>query len=124
MKTLALLCNVTLLGFVALVLATDGPPREAIYVVFNVLLVMVPLLTVFVLARGGSPAFRRWAAVGNLVLFATTCFAVADQYPGHPAEEGLIAFVVVTMATPLISAVTLFLVAGRRGTGVQRATAQ
>jgi len=132
MKTLTVVLNIVMLGFTGLVLATDGVSSEALYIVFTLLHMAIPLFTLFVLARIGaglgwksgvlssrSITLARAAAVGNIVLLGCFCWAFLDQYP-HPKEDGFVAYVVLSLLTPIVSAVTLFL-ASRRGerTGAQ-----
>jgi hypothetical protein len=52
------------------------------------------------------------AVICNIVLLAFTCWAFVDQYP-HPEEDGLIAFTVLMVLTPILSLAVLF----RRGAG-------
>lgn len=47
------------------------------------------------------------AAVSNIVLLGFVCWAIADQYP-HPEEDGLIAFTVLIVLTPILSVVAIF----------------
>jgi len=107
MKTLAVLCNVVLFTFTCFVIATDGAPTKAVYVILALMLLMTPVVTVFVLARraegDGAP---RAAMRCNILLLAFVCWALVDQYP-HPSDPGFIEFVVVTAVTPLLSAVAL-----------------
>ncbi len=51
---------------------------------------------------------ERGVANANVILLASLACAFVDQYP-HPDESGFMAFVVVAAATPLLSAVVLFL---------------
>ena len=107
MKTLAVLCNVVLFTFTSFVIATDGAPTKAVYVILALLLLMTPVVTVSVLARRATGVrARRAAAVCNVLLLAFVCWALVDQYP-HPSEMGFIEYVVVTVATPLVSVATL-----------------
>jgi hypothetical protein len=107
MKTLAVLCNVVLFIFTCFVLATDGGPTKAVYVIFTLVLLVTPVATVFVLAnRTAGEGARRVAVVCNVLLLAFVCWAFVDQYP-HPSDPGFIEYVVVTMVTPLVSAVAL-----------------
>ena len=56
------------------------------------------------------------AALGNIVLLGLVCLAIADQYP-HPDEPGFLAFVALTVVTPILSALALV----RNGSGTVRA---
>jgi hypothetical protein len=53
-----------------------------------------------------SAVTRSVAAVCNVVLLGFVYWAFVDQYP-HPEEDGLVAFVVVMMVTPILSLVVL-----------------
>lgn len=134
MKTLTVLCNIVLFGFTCFVLVTDGPPKEAGYIVFTLLVVLIPILNVVVLFRSGagdgwvglhmkrkaleaqpktdalssrSTAIERVAAICNIVLLGFVCWALVDQYP-HPEEEGVIAYALLMVLTPILSVVVLF----------------
>ncbi len=106
MKLLTALCNAVLFLFTLLVLAVDGPPTKAPYIVFTAIVVMTPLVTLFALFREGFGRVRKLAALGNAVLLGLFCWAFVDQYP-HPAEEGFVAYVVLMVATPILSVVAL-----------------
>ena len=51
----------------------------------------------------------------NILLLGLVCWAVVDQYP-HPEEEGVVAFTVLTVLTPILSAVVLFRTGRRSAT--------
>jgi len=109
MRMLAISCNVLSCILTCLVVATDGPSREPAYVVFTLLLIVVPLYTAYALAsRVGhaSVSARRAAVVGNMVLLAGVAAAVVDQYP-HPNEPGFIPYVLLMVFAPLLSIVAL-----------------
>lgn len=111
MKPLALICNVVSLAFTLLVLATDGPPTKPVYVVFGLLLLLIPLFTLLALIRPGilsasSRLVFRAAAIGNLLLLAFVCWALVDQHP-HPDEPGFIPYAVLVLLTPALSALVL-----------------
>jgi hypothetical protein len=131
MRTLTILCNIVSVLFHCLVLATDGPPTKAPYIILTVLMLLIPIFTVFALVRSradtgassGGRAIARAAAICNVLLLGSFSLALVDQYP-HPAEPGFLEYVVVTMVTPILSAVVLFLLArrgGRQGTGMKGA---
>ncbi len=106
----AIACNVALFAFTLVVLATDGASGEPPYVVFQILLLATPVMAVAVLAaarRGGAqPGARRASVLCNLALLAFSCWAIADQYP-HPADPGLVPFVVLLLLTPVLSSLAL-----------------
>lgn len=111
MKTLTVVCNIASLLFTLFVLATDGPPKEAVYIVVALLLLLIPLFTVFALVRGGAGkgrggAIQRAAGICNVVLLAFICSVLVKQYP-HPSEPGFIEYAVLMLVTPILSAVVL-----------------
>ena len=112
MKTLAVLCNLALLAFTLFLLATEGTSEQLSYNVFALLLLLIPLFTVFAIARsaGGSGALQRIAAVGNLVLLGLVVWAIVDQDP-HPDEPGVVEFTLLALLVPLLNVVALL----RRG---------
>jgi len=113
MKTLTVLCNAALFGFTCLVLMTDGAPTQAIYILFALLLLLVPIFTVIaVVASAWRTPLGPIAMVCNIVLLAFACWAFIDQYP-HPEEEGFVAYLVVVALAPVLS-VVWFLWGGHR----------
>ena len=133
MKNVAIICNIILFGFTCLVLMTDGISKETAYIVFAVLILLIPILNVLVLlgsrAGGGWPGFhlkiktleempqtddlsstRTVMQIGlivwNIVLLGFICWAFVDQYP-HPQEEGFIAYVLIIVLTPILSIAAL-----------------
>ncbi len=128
MKALAVICNIVLFVFILFVLAVDGAPEELPYIVFTLLALLIPLLTVFAIAWSGTGGLRRMdanvpgtqqvvsprkvlagriALISNVVLLGFVFWAFVEQYP-HPPEQGLIAFMVLMALTPIISIVVLF----------------
>ncbi|MBZ5500346.1 MAG: hypothetical protein LAP85_28460 [Acidobacteriia bacterium] len=61
-----------------------------------------------------SSVLRVVAVICNIVLLGFTCWAFVGQYP-HPEEDGLIAFTVLMVLTPILCLVVLF--RGRAGDG-------
>lgn len=109
MRLLAIVCNALSCLFTCLVVATDGLSREPAYVLFALLLVVVPLFTAYALgSRVGraSASTRRAAIIGNVVLLASIAAAIVAQYP-HPNEPGFIPYVLLMVFTPVLSIVTL-----------------
>lgn len=134
MKIMVIIFNIVLFGFTCLVTLTDGPPREAGYIVFSLLLVLVPILNVVMISRSGtsggwlgfhlkqkasaeqrkmdntssiSTVMKIVAIICNIVLLGFACWAIIDQYP-HPREAGVIEFGLLVILTPIISAVVIF----------------
>jgi succinate dehydrogenase hydrophobic anchor subunit len=134
MRIVAIVCNVLLFVFTSFVLATDGPPEEASYIVFAVWSQLTRIISAVVLfgtgASGGWLGFRRIrealegqqktadlssrdrfmrivAILFNIVCFGFVCWALVDQYP-HPNEAGFIEYVVFMILTPILSVVALF----------------
>ena len=139
MKIVAVICNIVLFGFTCLVLVTDGPPKGASYIVFTLWSLFTLILNAVVISRSGASdgwlglhrkrqalegqkkaddlsstgtVMRIVAIICNIVFFGFVCWALVDQYP-HPEEDGLIAFIVLMVLTPILSLVVLF----RGGTG-------
>lgn len=133
MKILAAICNVVSFGFTCLVLVTDGPPKEAVYIFFSLLHLLTPLLTLVVIFRSGtsdgwlgfqmtkkglkeqrtienpssmSTTMNIVAIICNIALLGFICWALASQ-PPHPEEEGFVAFVLVSVLTPILSVVAI-----------------
>jgi hypothetical protein len=108
MKIGAIICNIVLFGFTCLVLVTDGPAQETAYVVFGLLLLLVPILNAVVLFRPAIGAVMKIVAgVCNIALLGFACWAIVSQYP-HPEEEGVVAYTVLVVLTPILSLAVLF----------------
>jgi hypothetical protein len=134
-KILSVICNVILFGFTALVTVTDGPPRETAYIVFTLLLFLVPTLKVVVISRIGDssgwmgllpkvkapdeetttadiPAragrLNAVAILCNFILLGFGCWTIIEQYP-HPGEAGVIEFALFVVLTPVISSLVILL---------------
>jgi len=133
MKFIAFICSIILFGFTCLVLLTDGVSTKTAYLVFTILLLLVPAVSVAAFfrnreirdwfgfhwkrgrrgeeGRGGSASF---AAVllpvivlaGNLALLAFSVWAFISQYP-HPREEGFVAYMVFVFLTPVLTSVVM-----------------
>jgi hypothetical protein len=115
MKTLAVLCNIVIFTFTGFVLATDGAPTKAAYIIFAVVLLTTPAVTVFALTRGAAGArVRRVAVALNILLLAFVCWALVDQYP-HPSESGFVPYVVAVVLAPSVNLSALL-----RGTRARR----
>lgn len=111
MKRLVLVCNAASILFTLLVIASDGPATETIYIVFMVLLVLIPIFTLLALARPRT--FRtlatsglRLAVLGNLALLAFVGWALVDQSP-HPNEAGYLPYAALMVLTPILSVIVL-----------------
>jgi len=134
MKIAAVVCNIVLFGFTCLVLFVDGLPKGASYIVFTLWLLLTLILNLVVISRSGasdgwlglsmkrkapeerkkidalsftSTVMRFVAIICNIVLLGFICWAFVDQYP-HPEEDGLIAFTMLTVSTPILSLVAHF----------------
>ena len=111
MKSLVLVCNIVSVVFTLLVLATDGLATRTIYLVFTLLLILIPIVTILALTRpgtlpGSGTGALRLAAFSNLVLLGFVCWALVEQYP-HPNEPGFVPYAALMILTPLLSAVVL-----------------
>jgi hypothetical protein len=136
MKIIAIICNVILFGFICLVLITDGLPRDTIYIVINLWLILTLIFNFVVIFLSGandgwlnlhmkrksgegqkkidhltstSTIMRIVAIICNIVFIGFVCRAFVDQYP-HPKEYGFIAFTVLMILTPILSLVVFFLI--------------
>jgi NADH:ubiquinone oxidoreductase subunit 4 (subunit M) len=132
MRILAGICNVVLFGFTCLVLVIDGFPKEVSYIVFTLWSVLTLILSAVVIFRWGNDGWlgfsmerkaleeqkktddlasastmRIVAIISNIVFFGFVCWALVDQYP-HPEEDGVIAFTLLMVLTPLLNLVVLF----------------
>ena len=134
MKIVAVICNIVLFAFTCLVLVTDGPPKGASYILFTLWLLLTLILSSVVISRSGardswlglqmkrkaleeqekavdlsstSTVMSVVAIICNIILLGFTCWAFVDQYP-HPEEDGVIAFAVLMVLTPILSLVVLF----------------
>jgi hypothetical protein len=137
MSALTALFNRVFFQFTLVVIGTDGAPRGVPYTALAALLLLVPVFTVFVFvrhwvgpARSGFPGgpgapeggvgqrkamgIARAAAICNVALVVCVCLALVDQYP-HPPEARFLAYAVLTLLTPILSAVVLLVGAGRAG---------
>ena len=107
MRTVALICNVALFVFSCVVLVIDGPPRGASYIVFTLWSLLTPILSSVAISRSeASTTLRIGAILCNVVLVGFVCWALVDQYP-HPEEDGVIAFTMLMVLTPILSLVAL-----------------
>ena len=133
MKILAIICNIILFLFTCLVLVTDGPPTETIYIVFTLWTFLTLILNTVVISgiRAGNgwvglnqkekvlkeqkktnkfsyvgTSLRIVAIFSNIIFLGIHSWAFVDQYP-HPEEDGFIAFVVLIVLTPILSLVVL-----------------
>jgi hypothetical protein len=132
MRIVAVICNVVLFAFTCLVLVIDGLPKEVSYMVFTLWSLLTLILSAVVIFRWGNDGWlglpkerkaleeqkktddlasasmmRIVAIVCNIVLIGFVCWAFVDQYP-HPEEDGVIAFTLLMVLTPLLSLVVLF----------------
>ena len=77
-------------GFICLVLATDGPPKEAGYIVFTIWELLTLVLSAVVISRSGAGRIMRIVAIiCNIVFLGFFGWALVDQDP-HPNEPGFV----------------------------------
>lgn len=109
MKIIAVFCNVIFWGFFCMVMMTDGPPQGA-DILWAVLPFVMPVFNVLVLRLLSSPgrAASLAAMIGNAVWLVLAVWVIAERYPSHPEEEGLLAYVALLALTPLLSMVALY----------------
>ncbi len=107
MKTLAMLCNMALFVFTALVLLVDGPPAGVPFVVLMLLALLVPLGSSLVLMRSArGPVAGAALAIGNLALLVLAVWAIAGRFPS-PEEKGTVVYSLLLVLSPLLSLVAL-----------------
>ena len=106
MMRLAIVLDVVLAAFTALVIAGEGLPGEAFWAAYTVLAVVIPLASAGVLwwirARRTTAAGAIWQAtvISNALLLAGACWAAVRTYP-HPPEDGVVAYAVILLAAPI-----------------------
>ena len=135
MKILSIICNIVLVAFTCFVLITDGPAREASYIVFTLLLLLVPIMNIVLILRSRInnswstfnlrnkvpeaqgkidvpssiyPFMKITGVILNIVLTGFICWAIIDQYP-HPKEPGVLVYTLLVVFTPIISLITILI---------------
>lgn len=107
MRIAAIICNIVLFGFTGFLIIVE-PPQGAAYVVFSFLLLLVPIISVVVLARFSmNTAMKIVAVISNIIALGFTCWANVDQYP-HSKEGGVMALTVLIISTQIVSLLALF----------------
>lgn len=116
MKTLVTILNIVLVGFTLMVVTTEGGPTDIGHTILGVLLFLVPLFNIILVLRLGlfnpakgasnnamNGAARIAAMLFNLILFGFGVWATIEAYP-HPEEDGVLAFTILVLLTPIVSA--------------------
>jgi hypothetical protein len=126
MRIVAIVCNIVLFVITSMIVLTEGIPGRAPYLILTLLPMLVPLLSLIVLLRGGmtlqerktrddpssmSALVDRVAVLCNFVLVGFTCWAAVAQYP-YAEGNGVIPFALLMVLTPILTLVVLF--AGRK----------
>lgn len=112
MTLAAIVCNAVLAAFTCVVLVTDGAPTDAPYIALTILVLLVPILSAVTILRAklapssAGGLLARGTLAGNVVLVGASCWAIAAQYP-HPREDGLLAYMLLVLATPILSFVVV-----------------
>jgi len=133
MRIVAIICNIVFFGFTCLVLVSDGPPKGASYIAFTLWTLLTLILSSVVISRSGvrdgwlglhmkekvleeqkkidvlsstRTIMRIVAIICNIVFFGFICWAIVDQHP-HSKEDGLIAYTVLMVLTPILNLVVL-----------------
>ena len=109
MKNAAVICNVLLWVFFCMVLVTDGFPRgsEIPLGLFTFLMPIFNVLLVRILASP-SRAVRVVAIASNLLWLGIIGWLMLERLPSHPEEGGLLAYVLLMVLTPTVSAVAIY----------------
>jgi len=107
MRVVAAIFNIVWFLFICLVLVTDGFPKEPLYIFFSLLHLVTPLLTLAVLFRYSMNTVMNTVAIAcNVALLGFLCWFFLTQ-PPHPQEEGFVAFVVISVVTPILSVLAI-----------------
>jgi apolipoprotein N-acyltransferase len=109
MKTVAVLANTILAVLACGIVVTEGLPSRPHYVAFTLLMLLVPVVAVFALARRGPadrPAVRAAAAVGCVAFAATVAWALVAQYP-YPEGPAVVPFGVLALLAPIAALAAL-----------------
>jgi preprotein translocase subunit SecG len=135
MKIVVVVLNAVLFAFTCSILMVDGSPTETFYKLLTLFVLLVPLLSFLVILQSGmtdgwlgarigtkprvEPSstltlVRRVTVLLNAVLLANSCWAIVTQYPQHPKEEGLLAYAVVILLTPILNIVVLLQIMKRK----------
>ena len=134
MNFLAAIFNIVLFGFTCLVLMAEGISKEVVYILFTILMLLVPVLNLLLIIRGANHRWFNFAIkrqvseermrkiknlfskgvimnalviLSNILLIGFTCWAIVDQYP-HPNEDGYLIYVLVVFLTPILSSLAIF----------------
>lgn len=114
MRTIAVLCNMALFAFTALILVVDGLPAGVPFLALMLLALLVPLGSSLVLMRSSRGAVAvAVMAIGNLALLFLAVWAIAGRFP-RLEEKGTVAYALLLVLTPLLSLIAL--IKARRGT--------
>lgn len=115
MKIAAVVCNVVLFIFAAVVLAVDGLPKARLFAALAVLALLVPLFVAAVLERRSAGALLRGlAALASAVLLGLGVWAVASR-PPRLQETAALAYAVLLLLAPLLGLAALLRRRGRSG---------
>jgi hypothetical protein len=127
MKILVIILNTILFLFTLLVMATDGTPVKAAYIVFAIwaqTTCVLNIITVLIIGTGYGwsqsskkvktpieekkiDVLRIVTVFFDVVALGFITWAFVDQYP-HPNEEGFIEYLILMASTPLLSAITIW----------------
>jgi len=116
MRIIAIVLNVIMVLFTLMVFVTDGLATKPLYLLFSILLVLVPVINIVVFAgrRKPSPAgeaapalrARNPVIIANLVLVAAVIWVLIQQGP-HPQEPGYVEYVILLFLAPIFSLLTI-----------------
>ncbi len=133
MKIVTLICNIALLGFTCLLFLFEGISKEAAYIVFTLLLLLVPILNIM-LIFGNPVNFGYWTSkmknrtteeqrkvdeqssiypvmkivvlILNIALLGFASWSIVSNYP-HPAEAGVLPYALLVVLTPILSLIAI-----------------
>jgi hypothetical protein len=108
----AVVCNLLLFAAIGMIVLTEGMPSRAVFLLFTVLALLVPIVSAAVIlrrttGRGWHRSPLDWATgLLNVALIGLTCWAAISQFP-PPEGLGVLPFAVLMFAAPILSLTVL-----------------
>ncbi|MCX6259307.1 MAG: hypothetical protein NTY95_00515, partial [Bacteroidia bacterium] len=135
MKIVTIICNIVLLGLTCLLLLFEGISKEPAYLVFTLLLLLVPILNIVLIFRSRvsygwltskmknkAPEEQRKAdelskiypfmkivtLILNLALLGFASWFIVSNY-SHPGESLVLAYILLAVLTPVLSLIAILI---------------
>jgi hypothetical protein len=135
MKIVTIISNIMLMGLTFLLLLFEGISKEAAYLVFTLLLLLVIILNIVLVFRGrvsykwliskmknkaleeqrevddlssNYPIMKIIAVTFNIALIGFACWVIISQYP-QPKEYGVFVYELLIVLTLLLSLITILI---------------